>query len=230
MTGPDPSTRVAAFYYPWYFNPDFDGKWDHWGEGHFNPPQEIASDYYPLLGTYSMSDPAVLAQHFAWLREAGVGLIVSSWWGRGDPTDRALPLTIAAPARANAAAMANMINSGLRVASRCQSGSSQKLRSNLIGRASPANGHAPSLTGAHEKGRHRPLPFGKSSFNQGTGKARQLRQYLHRSLQLKFEHGSENVDAKVAAAKKEFCHPAAKAAFDEVEAQFHLVKPAGNRS
>jgi hypothetical protein len=91
VVGPDPSPRVAAFYYPWYFNEEFDGRWDHWGR---NPPQDIASDYYPLLGTYSMSDPAVLAQHFAWLRQSGVGLIISSWWGRNDPTDNALPLIL----------------------------------------------------------------------------------------------------------------------------------------
>ena len=88
VTGPDPSPKVAAFYYPWYFNQEFDGRWDHW-EG--NPPEDIPSDYYPLLGPYSMSDPEVLAQHFAWLRGSGVGLIISSWWGKGDPTDRALP-------------------------------------------------------------------------------------------------------------------------------------------
>jgi glycoprotein endo-alpha-1,2-mannosidase len=91
VEGPQPSTRVAAFYYPWYRNPENDGHWDHWGN---LAPEDIASDYYPVLGTYSISDPAVLAQHFAWLREAGVGLIISSWWGRYDPTDRALPLML----------------------------------------------------------------------------------------------------------------------------------------
>lgn len=91
VVGPDPSTRIAAFYYPWYFNQAFDGDWDHWGN---NPPEDIDSDYYPVLGTYSMSDPTVLAQHFAWLRQAGIGLIISSWWGIGDPTDQALPLLL----------------------------------------------------------------------------------------------------------------------------------------
>jgi len=91
VVGPQPSPRMAAFYYPWYFTPEFDGVWDHW-EG--NPPVDISSDFYPLLGPYSMSDPQVLAQHFAWLRQAGVGLIISSWWGKGGPTDRALPLML----------------------------------------------------------------------------------------------------------------------------------------
>ena len=91
VTGPQPSTRVAAFYYPWYFTPEFDGVWEHW-EGF--PPEDISSDYYPALGAYSVSDPAVLAQHFAWLRQAGVGLIISSWWGKTNRTDLALPLML----------------------------------------------------------------------------------------------------------------------------------------
>lgn len=94
VTGPAPSARVAAFYYPWYFNLEADGRWDHWGEHQFNPPLDIASDYFPVLGAYSESEPAVLARHFAWLREAGVGVIISSWWGRYDHTDRALPLML----------------------------------------------------------------------------------------------------------------------------------------
>jgi hypothetical protein len=94
VVGPDPSPLVGAFYYPWYFNKEVDGHWDHWGEGSLNPPHDIASDFYPVLGAYSVSDPAVLAQHFAWLRQAGVGVIISSWWGQYDPTDRALPLTL----------------------------------------------------------------------------------------------------------------------------------------
>ena len=89
VSGPQPSTRIAAFYYPWYLNPEFDGRWDHWGV--YRPQEDLASDYYPLLGPYSISNPEVLAQHFAWLREAGVGLIISSWWGRYNPTDQALP-------------------------------------------------------------------------------------------------------------------------------------------
>jgi hypothetical protein len=53
---------------------------------------DIASDYYPALGTYSVADESVLAQHFAWLRQAGVGVIISSWWGRGEVSDQAVAL------------------------------------------------------------------------------------------------------------------------------------------
>ncbi|MBN2555176.1 MAG: hypothetical protein JXA97_04485 [Anaerolineales bacterium] len=91
VTGPDPSDRVAAFYYPWYGTPAFDGGWIHWDQSGYQPPGAIGSDYYPVLGAYSSVDPAVVAQHFAWLREAGVGVIISSWWGQGGREDRAVP-------------------------------------------------------------------------------------------------------------------------------------------
>jgi hypothetical protein len=82
VVGGEPSERVAAFYYPWYRTVEFDRAWRHWDEPRFHPPLDISSDFYPQLGAYSNLDPAVVAQHFAWLREAGVGVIVSSWWGR----------------------------------------------------------------------------------------------------------------------------------------------------
>jgi len=95
VVGPEPSYKVAVFYYPWYRTQELDGYWDHWGGGIvYTPPQNITSDYYPELGVYSIADPAVLSQHFAWLREAGVGIIVSSWWGQGSREDQAVGLLL----------------------------------------------------------------------------------------------------------------------------------------
>ncbi|RZV47450.1 MAG: hypothetical protein EX267_01160 [Acidimicrobiia bacterium] len=98
VEGPDPSYRVAAFYYPWYGDPDSYGEWWHWDNPQGpEPPSDIASDYYPVLGAYSAIDPTVVAQHFAWLREAGVGVVVSSWWGRGAQgirEDEAVPVLL----------------------------------------------------------------------------------------------------------------------------------------
>lgn len=94
VTGPEPSYKVAAFYYPWYANPQTDGQWIHWEETHFSPPQDISSDYFPLLGAYSSKDPAVVAQHMAWLRQAGIGVIIVSWWGRGTHEDSAVPVIL----------------------------------------------------------------------------------------------------------------------------------------
>ncbi len=90
--GPEPSYKVAAFYYSWYGNPEYDSGWNHWTQNGHLPPADIASDYYPALGPYSSNDPRVVEQHMQWLRQAGVGLIIVSWWGRGSEEERAVPL------------------------------------------------------------------------------------------------------------------------------------------
>jgi glycoprotein endo-alpha-1,2-mannosidase len=94
VIGPEPSYRVAAFYYPWYGSQDFDGRWIHWDQNNNLPPDNIGTDFYPQLGPYSSMDPVVVAQHFAWLRQAGVGIIVTSWWGQGSLEDQAVPLLL----------------------------------------------------------------------------------------------------------------------------------------
>jgi len=90
VEGPDPSARIVAFYYPWYGTPELNGKWVHWTQAGAAPPRDIGSDYYPVLGAYSSVDPAVVGQHFAWMREAGIGVVASSWWGQGTREDRAV--------------------------------------------------------------------------------------------------------------------------------------------
>ena len=98
LEGPDPSYRVGAFYYGWYGNPQVDGQWVHWESTALSlfPPEDISSDYYPLLGPYSSNDPVVLARHMAWLRRAGIGVIIHTWWGQGAFSDRAVPHILAA--------------------------------------------------------------------------------------------------------------------------------------
>ena len=90
------SPLIAAFYYPWYGAPATDGTWLHWQQAGHTPPQDIASDSFPVLGAYSSNDPAVLEQHMRWLRRAGVELIITSWWGQGSYEDRAVPALLAA--------------------------------------------------------------------------------------------------------------------------------------
>jgi glycoprotein endo-alpha-1,2-mannosidase len=94
VEGPDPSYLVATFYYPWYGNPATDGRWIHWNDGGFQAPEDLPSDYFPALGAYSSNDPAVVAQHMAWLRQAGIGVIVLSWWGRGCREEKPVPLIL----------------------------------------------------------------------------------------------------------------------------------------
>jgi hypothetical protein len=94
IEGADPSDKVAAFYYPWYGNPTTDGEWIHWTQNSHHPPKDIASDYFPALGAYSSNDPAVVAQHMTWLRKAGIGVIIVSWWGQGSREEQPLPLIL----------------------------------------------------------------------------------------------------------------------------------------
>src|SRR5215207_2916772 len=91
---PEPSYKVAAFYYPWYGNPAVDGQWIHWTQNNHLPPKDISSDYYPALGAYSSSDPIVVEQHMEWLRQAGIGVIITSWWGQGSREDEVVPLLL----------------------------------------------------------------------------------------------------------------------------------------
>jgi glycoprotein endo-alpha-1,2-mannosidase len=94
VVGPEPSQRVGAFYYPWYGNPETDAEWIHWNDNNHRPPADITSDYFPALGAYSSNDPAVVAQHMTWLRLAGVGVIIVSWWGQGGREERPVPLLL----------------------------------------------------------------------------------------------------------------------------------------
>lgn len=91
VEGPEPSREVLAFYYAWYGNPDSDGRWIHWEGSNSSPPDTVASDFYPTLGAYSSSDPEVVAQHMAWLRQAGVGVIALSYW-KGETPDAVVDL------------------------------------------------------------------------------------------------------------------------------------------
>ena len=80
------STKVHTFYYLWYGNIATDGKWMHWDERN-TPPNSIGAAFYPLLGIYSSNNSATIHQHMKWLRDAGVGVVVTSWWGQGSSTN-----------------------------------------------------------------------------------------------------------------------------------------------
>ena len=70
---------VGVYYYPWY------GSNFHNHQGYLrsqlNPPQQ------PALGEYDDTNPAVIAQHLAWSRQANIKLWVTSWWGSGTIED-----------------------------------------------------------------------------------------------------------------------------------------------
>jgi hypothetical protein len=87
---------VAAFYYPWYGSAARDGGFWHWSQNGRRPPLDLASDFFPARGAYSSGDPRILAAQMAELRAAGVGEIVTSWWGWGSREGERLPAVIAA--------------------------------------------------------------------------------------------------------------------------------------
>lgn len=103
------STRAVAFYYPWYGNPEIDGRYSNWNHPvavRNEPPRsfpggdDIGANFYPALGCYSSNDPKIIRQHMDQLRQAGVGVLSVSWWGKDTYTDRALPGLFEAAAKA----------------------------------------------------------------------------------------------------------------------------------
>uniref|UniRef100_A0A8C8R881 Mannosidase endo-alpha like n=1 Tax=Pelusios castaneus TaxID=367368 RepID=A0A8C8R881_9SAUR len=80
---------LHIFYYMWYGNPRFEGKYLHWDhvmvphwdpkisasypKGRHSPPEDIGSSFYPELGPYSSRDPEVLEEHMNQLRAAAIG-------------------------------------------------------------------------------------------------------------------------------------------------------------
>jgi len=97
--------RVSAFFYPWYGTIAHDGAYRHWSQNGHDPPNDIASSYYPARGLYSSTDQLVIAQQMEEIRSAGIDQIVVSWWGQGSPEDQALPAVIVA-ARADGISVA----------------------------------------------------------------------------------------------------------------------------
>ena len=97
-----PCSNIHIFYYPWYNSLKFDGAFTHWNHptlSHWDksidklyekkshkPPNDVASSFYPELGAYSSRDPAVIANHFEQISDAGAGVIVVSYYpsGQGD--------------------------------------------------------------------------------------------------------------------------------------------------
>ncbi|MFN8092849.1 MAG: hypothetical protein U0599_11610 [Vicinamibacteria bacterium] len=91
QTFPDLERHFVFEYYPWYGGPPDYVHWDYLDR---KPPLDLASRYYPRLGPYDVRQAAVVEQHARWIRDAGVGAVALSWWGRGSWEDRAVPLIL----------------------------------------------------------------------------------------------------------------------------------------
>jgi hypothetical protein len=89
------SKTVMVYYMPWYTaKPYCDGWGWHWTMNHFNPDavsasgeRQIASWYYPLIGPYDSSDPAVLEYHVLLMKLAGVDGVIVAWYGSANFLD-----------------------------------------------------------------------------------------------------------------------------------------------
>lgn len=74
---------------PWFAAKPYSDNWGwHWTMDHFNPEtvtvtgeRQIASWYYPLIGPYDSSDPAVLEYHVLLMKLAGIDGVVVDWYG-----------------------------------------------------------------------------------------------------------------------------------------------------
>ena len=87
---------MSAFFYPWYGTDAHDGAYLHWSQLGHDPPNDIASSYYPARGLYSSADRLVMAQQMDEIRSAGIDEIIVSWWGQGSAEDLLLPAVIVA--------------------------------------------------------------------------------------------------------------------------------------
>ncbi len=89
---------IMVHYMPWFQSPYSlgSGKWGyHWTLNHFNPKvinasngqDEVASRYYPLIGPYDSSDPAVLEYHVLLMKLSGIDGVIVDWYGPDDYYD-----------------------------------------------------------------------------------------------------------------------------------------------
>jgi hypothetical protein len=88
---PDLERHFVFEYYPWYGGPP---DYEHWDYLERRPPLDLSTRYVPKLGAYDVRDAKVLEQHASWIREAGVGAVALSWWGRQSWQDRAVSLIL----------------------------------------------------------------------------------------------------------------------------------------
>jgi glycoprotein endo-alpha-1,2-mannosidase len=96
--------KVHTFYYGWYSNPEYDGNYGAWNHSvlpHWidttwnNMPShtggdDVGANFYPQLGNYSSKDPATISTHVQQIKEAGIGVIALSWWGKESGTDHSV--------------------------------------------------------------------------------------------------------------------------------------------
>ena len=96
--------KFHIFYYNWYGSPKIDKKYFHWNHdilphwsdktwdnaGSFLGGNDIGANFYPQLECYSSNDSTIISEHFKMIKNAGVGVCVISWWGKGSFSDKSI--------------------------------------------------------------------------------------------------------------------------------------------
>ena len=84
--------NTFCFYYNWYGNVENDGEEIHWTHpvmksnpsdtagGYLPGGDNISSNFFPQLGTYSCTNPGIISKHIQMLKQAKVGTIALTWW------------------------------------------------------------------------------------------------------------------------------------------------------
>eukprot|EP00761_Pharyngomonas_kirbyi_P014417 gb/GECH01014447.1/.p1 GENE.gb/GECH01014447.1/~~gb/GECH01014447.1/.p1 ORF type:complete len:451 (+),score=86.97 gb/GECH01014447.1/:1-1353(+) len=89
--------NIHMFYYTWYRSLNHDGEWrtwnsfvaEHWNKNddrfhtgfQLSPPEDLASNYYPLRGPYSSTDRKLIENQLEEIQHLGVSVISVSWFG-----------------------------------------------------------------------------------------------------------------------------------------------------
>ncbi len=89
-SSPDLPRLVCALYYPWFGLPEVSGKLHKQDRIDLRQRKVGSFAHYPQTGPYDSTDEAVLRRHLAQAKGAGIDVLVCSWWGPDDLTDRAL--------------------------------------------------------------------------------------------------------------------------------------------
>jgi hypothetical protein len=94
------SMQLFVHYMPWFENTTTSGtgKWGwHWTMNNQNPDitdangiRQIASHYYPRIGPYASSDPALIEYHLLLMKYSGIDGVLIDWYGSTDYNDYGL--------------------------------------------------------------------------------------------------------------------------------------------
>ncbi len=96
--------NIHTFYYSWYGVPEMDGVYNNWNHpiiphwadstwnnaGSYPGGEDIGANYYPQLGCYSSNDPEIITLHMKQIRDAGIGVVAISWWGKDSFSDKSI--------------------------------------------------------------------------------------------------------------------------------------------